>query len=58
MDRLEDAIIEIRDILKPISQTYTSASQIGKWMTATAVFVSIVIGVVLGIIKIVHTVKK
>lgn len=45
-------------ILTPISETYTTASTVGKWTMGFAVFTSIVVGVVLGIIKIVHTVKK
>lgn len=57
-DRIEETLDRMEKILTPISETYTTASTVGKWTMGFAVFTSIVVGVVLGIIKIVHTVKK
>ncbi len=54
LDRLETAITEIRDILKPISETYTTASTAGKWFMGLMVFISIGIGIVLSLSKLIH----
>lgn len=39
---------EILALLKPISETYSTVSNLGKWLSAFLVLVSIVIGIVLG----------
>lgn len=41
-------------VLAPISETYKTATKLGKWLMAVVVFVSIVIGIVTGIQKILH----
>ena len=53
--RLEDRVSdlekgqkEIIDLLKPISETYTTVSTLGKWGSALLVLISIVIGIILG----------
>lgn len=45
---LEEGQKEIIALLKPISQTYTTVSTLGKWSSALLVFISIVIGIILG----------
>lgn len=46
---LRREIAEIKDILKPISETYKTATTIGSWAKGLLVFVSVMIGVVLGL---------
>jgi hypothetical protein len=53
--RLEDRVLalekgqqDIINLLKPISETYTTVSNLSKWLSAFLVLVSIVIGIVLG----------
>lgn len=46
---LEQSIVEIRDLLKPISETYSSVTRMGKWAMTVAVFISIVIGIIMGL---------
>lgn len=58
LDRIEKTLARMENILTPISETYTTATTMGKWLTGFAVFVSIVIGAILGIIKIIHSVSK
>jgi hypothetical protein len=45
---------EIMTLLKPISETYNVATRLGRWLTGGAVFVSIIIGIVVGLQKIFH----
>lgn len=45
---LEKGQKDILDLLKPISETYTTVSTMGRWGMAFMVFISILIGVVLG----------
>ncbi len=40
---------EIMDLLKPISDTYRTASMLGKWSMAALVFISVGLGVVLSL---------
>lgn len=40
---------EVKDILKPITETYTTIARLGKWGTAILVFISIVVGIILGV---------
>jgi len=46
---LRDEIREIKEILKPISETYRTATTIGSWMKGLLVFISVMIGVVMGL---------
>lgn len=48
---LEDGQKHIIDLLTPISRTYTTATVMGKWLMALAVFISISIGVLLSLQK-------
>jgi hypothetical protein len=45
---LEKGQQQILEILKPISETYITASRLGKWGMGLLVFISISIGVILG----------
>lgn len=49
---LEKGQQEILDILRPISETYRTASQLGRWLMGTIVFLSLLVGVILAITKI------
>lgn len=49
---LEKGQNEILELLRPISETYRTASQLGKWLMGTIVFCSLVVGVILAIMKI------
>ena len=45
---LEKGQKEIIDLLKPIAETYTTVSNLAKWLSALLVLISIVIGIILG----------
>lgn len=45
---LEKGQEEILALLRPIAETYTTASTLGKWIMAFLVFVSVIIGIILG----------
>ena len=45
---LEKGQQDIIDLLKPIAETYRTVSTMSKWFMAFAVFVSILIGIVVG----------
>lgn len=45
---------EVMGFLRPISETYNTVSVLGKWMTAVAIFISIIIGIITGLQKILH----
>lgn len=47
--KLDDQYREITSLLKPISQTYQTASKLGKWIMALMVFISIMLGVALSL---------
>lgn len=40
---------EILELLKPISETYRTATIIGKWIMAGLVFASVVVGLLVGL---------
>lgn len=40
---------KILDVLTPISETYQTTTQVGKWVTGLMVFVSILLGVILSL---------
>lgn len=40
---------EIMRILQPIAESYRSASTLGKWLMAVAVFISILLGIIIGL---------
>lgn len=46
--KLEEGQEEMLKLLRPISETYRTVSTLGKWMMAVLVFMSIMIGVLLG----------
>lgn len=46
---LEDGQKEILLLLRPIAETYTTASKLGKWFMALLVFISIGFGIVLSL---------
>lgn len=48
---LEKGQAAILDLLKPISETYRTVSLLGKWVTAFAVFISIVLGIIFSATK-------
>ena len=50
---LEKSQQAIYDLLKPISETYTTVTMLGKWSTAILVFISICIGILLGVLRII-----
>jgi hypothetical protein len=45
---LEEGQEEILKLLKPISETYSTVSHLGKWVMAILVFISILLGILLG----------
>ncbi len=48
-DLMQASLSRIEATLKPISETYTTASLLGKWLVASAVFVSIIVGTILSL---------
>ena len=48
---LEKGQREILELLRPISETYTSVSLMGKWLMAFMVLISILLGIVLSVGK-------
>lgn len=46
MEKIDKGMKKLADILEPIAQTYASASLVGKWIMAVAVFVSVVLGII------------
>lgn len=46
---LEDSVGEIRDMLRPIAETYRSVNQLGRWTMAVLIFISVLLGVLVGI---------
>lgn len=58
--RQEDRIValekgqqEILNILRPISETYRTATMLGKWSTGLLVLISVIIGIILSIKQII-----
>lgn len=48
-EKLDGEIKEIKDILKPLVETYGTAVMLGKWVMGLLVFISVLIGIILGI---------
>lgn len=48
-EKLDREIKDIKDILKPLTETYTTAVVLGKWIMGTLVFISVLIGIILGL---------
>lgn len=46
---LENGQKEILDLLRPISDTYKTATMIGKWSMAALVFISVLTGTLLSV---------
>lgn len=46
-EELNEDITEIRAILKPLTETYQTATKMGKWVFALMVFLSILFGIIL-----------
>lgn len=55
-----DTLSRIEEILKPMSETYKTTEKLGKWIMAFVVFVSILIGILVGLknLGIVEAIKK
>lgn len=45
---------EIMELLKPMSETYKTASTLGKWLMGAAVFISIMLGIILSLKSFIH----
>lgn len=54
---LRDDIKEIKELLKPIAETYTSASNSMKWFMGALVAISIMVGIVWGMLQIIGRLK-
>ena len=48
---------KIMELLRPISETYRAVNLLGKWTTAILVFISILLGVIFGWVRIVSWLK-
>jgi len=48
-NKLEDNQNEILSLLRPISDTYRTATTLGKWSMGGLVFLSVIIGLLVGI---------
>ena len=46
---LDKEIAEIKEMMKPLSETYRVAVVLGKWVMGLLVFISVLIGVILGL---------
>lgn len=56
-DSIEEILKQITEInvtLKPIAETYRTATIVGKWTMGGAVFISVVIGILLGLKSLIH----
>ncbi len=47
--KLSKDIKDLQDIMRPIAETYRTVSALGKWSMAGLVFLSVLIGILLGI---------
>lgn len=52
-ERFQKQLGTLNDSLKPVLETFRTASLLGKWTTATLVFISVLIGVILGLKKLI-----
>lgn len=46
---LEEGQNEILELLRPISETYRTATTIGKWVMGSLLFASVVVGLLVGL---------
>lgn len=51
LDEQDEVLKSIQDTLKPISDTYTTFTVLGKWVMGLSLFISVIIGIILGILK-------
>jgi len=49
--RFDESIKQLRDLLTPLSETYTTATVLGKWLMGFFVLISIILGIVLSFQK-------
>jgi hypothetical protein len=49
---VKESIDKILLILEPISESYKTASKVGRWAMGLLLFVSIIVGIVVGIVNI------
>lgn len=45
---INDVLVRIEQKLNPVYETYTSATTLGQWIMRTFVFISVLVGVILG----------
>ena len=57
-EEMKQDLKEIKELLKPIAETYTSASNSIKWLMAFLVGISIILGIVWEVIQIVFKLKQ
>lgn len=50
---IQQTLKSMDEKLKPISETYLTVTTLGKWVTAGMVFISLVIGIIVGWQKII-----
>ena len=48
---LDREITEIKEMMKPLLETYSTAIILGKWIMGTLVFLSILLGIILAVQK-------
>ena len=48
---LDREITEIKEMMKPLLETYRTAIILGKWIMGTLVFLSILLGIILAVQK-------
>ena len=48
---LDNEISEIKEMMKPLLDTYRTAIILGKWIMGTLVFLSILLGIILAVQK-------
>lgn len=51
---MEDTLTRMEQILTPISETYTTATTVGKWFMGFLVFVSLMVGIGMGLKNLFH----
>jgi len=49
IEDLKQEVLELKEIIKPMAETYAAAVRIGKWTSALFVFISIMLGIVLAL---------
>lgn len=48
MEELKNEIKDLRDVIKPIAESYQAAVKLGTWATKLVVFISVAIGIIIG----------